>query len=322
MKKTIATALFLGMASSIFAAQRGETKVDSIVYDQGMQWKTFPSDKPVKAFAIQKDILWMATESGLHSMNMTRGSDKKDFAALGTVPATSITSLAVDALGNLWAATSGGVVLKTKDAFKVFTKENGLPDNNVNVVVAAKSGKVWAGTDGGACCYQAGAWTAYTVDKGLCGPKVRGIAIDNNNVVWMGTNKGISAFDGAKFTTYSMNNGLSWNDTKAIACDPKTNIIWAAVGEKDMNAYDGKTWKQYMEVVDGTIKCIMSDTQSRIWLGTTGGLVKFNGDEWVSDQQKIGIPANQTTHMVCDGQGNLWFGMDKGVMRVANPYPY
>jgi ligand-binding sensor domain-containing protein len=77
-----------------------------------------------------------------------------------------------------------------------------------------------------------------------------------------------------------------------------------------------------MEVVEGAIKCIMTDTQSRIWLGTAGGLAKFNGEEWITDQQKIGIPANQTTQMRCDAQGNLWFGMDKGVMRVANPYPY
>ena len=310
------------LTSTTFAAQRGESKVDSIVYDQGMQWKTFPSDKAVKAFAVQKDILWIATESGLHSINMLKGGDKKDLSTIGSISATSVSSLAVDASGTLWVGTASGVAMKTKDGFKIFSKDNGLPDSKVNAVVAAKNGKVWVGTEGGVGCYQGGAWNAYTVDKGLCGAKVRGIAIDNNNVVWIGTDKGISAFDGAKWTTHSMNNGLSWNDTKAIACDPKTNIIWAAVGDKDVNSYDGKSWKQYMEVVEGTIKCIMSDTQSRIWLGTSGGLVKFNGEEWVSDQQKIGIPANQATEMLCDGQGNLWFGMEKGVMRVANPYPY
>jgi len=322
MKRVFMTGIIVCMTASIFAAQRGETKVDSIIYDQGMQWKTFSSDKPVKAFALQKDVLWIATESGLHSMNIGKGGDKKDLTTIGSIPASSITSLAVDGSGNLWVGTGSGIALKTKDGFKIFSKENGLPDSKVNAVVAAKNGKVWVGTDGGACCYQAGTWSAYTVEKGLCGAKVRGIAIDNNNVVWLGTDKGISAFDGSKWTTHNMNSGLSWNDTKAIACDPRTSIIWAAVGEKDMNSYDGKSWKQYMEVVEGAIKCIMTDTQSRIWLGTTGGLIKFNGEEWVTDQQKIGIPANQAAQMVCDGQGNLWFGMEKGVMRVANPYPY
>jgi ligand-binding sensor domain-containing protein len=322
MKNSAIAGIIMCTAISIFAAQRGETKVDSIIYEQGMQWKTFSSEKPVKAFAVQKDILWYAAQTGLHMINMAKGTDKKDFSTIGSIPATSITCLAADATGELWVGTENGIAMKTKDGFKLYTKENGLPDNTINAIVPVKSGKVWVGTNNGAACFQSGSWTAYTVDQGLCGAKVRGIALDNNGVVWMGTEKGISTFNGSKWTTYTMNNGLSWNDTKAIACDPRTNIIWAAVGEKDINSFDGTSWKQYMEVVEGAVKCIMTDTQSRIWLGTTNGLVKFNGDEWVTDQQKIGIPANQATQMRCDAQGNLWFGMEKGVMRVANPYPY
>ena len=322
MKNAPFAVIIACMAVSVFAVQRGETKVDSIVYDQGMQWRTFSSDKPVRAFTTQKDNLYFASETGLHTMNMIKSSEKKDYTTIGTIPAASITTLATDGAGNVWVGTENGSAMKTKDGFKIFTKENGLPDNAINVIVPIKGGKMWVGTNNGACCYQAGSWTKYGVEQGLCGPKVRGITIDNNNVLWFGTDKGISSFDGTKWTAYTMNNGLSWNDTKAIACDPRTNIIWAAVGEKDVNSYNGKEWKQYMEVVEGAIKCIMADTQSRIWLGTSSGLVKFNGEEWVADQQKIGIPAKSVTQMHCDEQGNLWFGMEKGVMRVANPYPY
>jgi ligand-binding sensor domain-containing protein len=321
MKYSIITSIVFCMFFSLFAAQRGETKVDSIVYDKGMEWKIFPSDKPVKAFAVQKNYLWFASETGLHSLNMVKGSEKKDFASIESIPGSSITCLAIDETGNLWIGTENGIALKTKDGFKIFTKDNGLVDNAVNVIVCVKN-KVWVGTNDGACCYQSGSWTKYTTTDGLCGNKVRGIAIDNKNVIWFGTEKGISAFDGAKWTTHNMNNGLSWNDTKVIACDPKTNIIWAAVGEKDVNSYDGQTWKQYMEAVDGAIKCIMTDSQSRIWLGTSGGLVKFNGEEWVTDKDKIGIPAEHASQMYRDDHGNLWFGMEKGVMRVDNPYPY
>jgi ligand-binding sensor domain-containing protein len=118
-----------------------------------------------------------------------------------------------------------------------------------------------------------------------------------------------------------MKNGLSWNDTKALAYDAKKNMIWAAVGDKDMNAYDGKSWKVFMEVGDGIV-AIMADTQSRIWISTATGLMKFNGDEWVTDPQKIGITAAQVTQMQCDDKGNLWFGMESGVLKLDNPYPY
>jgi ligand-binding sensor domain-containing protein len=321
MKNMLTTLTVVILAVSLWAVQRGETKVDSVIYDQGMQWKTFSSDKPVKAFAFQKDVLWIATETGLHSMNMAKGSEKKDLAAIGALAVTDVTALAFDAAGVLWVGTPNGCAAKMKDGDKIFTKDNGLPDNSVNAILPVKGGKVWIGTNGGACVFQSGSWTNYTVDQGLCGNKVRCLAIDKHGVVWLGTEKGISAFDGSGWKKHTMNDGMSWNDTKVIGCDARTNTVWAAVGEKDMNSYDGKTWKTYMDVTDG-IRSIMIDSQSRVWIGTSAGLVKFNTEEWISDQAKIGIPANQVPQMICDEKGNLWFGMEKGVMRVANPYPY
>jgi ligand-binding sensor domain-containing protein len=76
-----------------------------------------------------------------------------------------------------------------------------------------------------------------------------------------------------------------------------------------------------MEVAEGVI-AIMADTQSRIWIATASGLMKFNGEEWISDPQKIGITAAQVAQMTRDEKGNLWFGMESGVLKLDNPYPY
>lgn len=308
------------MVLSLFAGQKGETKVDSVVYDQGMQWKTFPSEKPIKAFAILKDMLWIATETGLHSMNTVKSSEKKDLTAIGSLAVTDVTALAICSSGDVWVGTPDGCAVKMKDGDKIFTKDNGLPDNSVNAILPVK-GKVWVATNNGACVFQSGTWTHYSTDQGLCGNNVRCLAVDKDGTMWFGTEKGISAFDGSSWKKYSMDDGLSWNDTKVIGFDRRTNTVWAAVGEKDMNSFDGKTWKTYMDVAEG-IRSIMIDTQSRVWIGTSAGLVKFNGEEWISEQEKIGIPATQVAQMLCDDQGNLWFGMEKGVMKVENPYPY
>jgi ligand-binding sensor domain-containing protein len=320
MKNVLLAITVVTVALSAWAGQRGETKVDSVVYDQGMQWKTFPADKAVKAFAYFNNVLWVATETGLHSMNMVKGSDKKDLAAVGALAVTDVTALAFDASGVLWVGTPNGCAARMKDGDKIFTKENGLADNAVNAILCVK-GKVWVGTNGGACVFQAGSWTKYTADQGLCGNKVRCLAVDKHNAIWVGTDKGINAFDGSSWKKHTMSDGMSWNDTKVIGCDPRTGVVWAAVGEKDMNSFDGKSWKTYMEIADG-IRSIMVDTQSRVWIGTNAGLVKFNTEEWITDQAKIGIPANQVAQMHRDEQGNLWFGMEKGVMKVTNPYPY
>src|SRR5271157_3103465 len=102
MKKNIMAGIVCCAAISLFASQKGETKVDSIVYDQGMQWRIFSSPQPVKAFAVQKDILWFATESNLHSMNMVKNSDAQEYKTIGSVPATEITTCASDFSNNVW----------------------------------------------------------------------------------------------------------------------------------------------------------------------------------------------------------------------------
>jgi ligand-binding sensor domain-containing protein len=98
-------------------------------------------------------------------------------------------------------------------------------------------------------------------------------------------------------------------------------VAWAAVGSADVNCYDGKSWKVFTGVQEGIV-CIMVDTQSRVWLGTSSGLMKFNGEEWITDEAKLGVPAKLVTQMLRDRSGNLWFACEKGVVFLKNPYPF
>jgi len=315
--------ILVALAVSLFAAQKGETKADSMVYEKGMEWKVLPANGAVKRFCVQKDNLWYITDKGLSFLNMTsaKKNDVKVVANIGSIPSADATCVSTDLTNTLWVGTKNGCAVFVKDAFKIFTKDNGLADNMVNALATDKSGKTWICTDNGASVYQNGEWKTYTSKDGLAGDKVQCIAVAPNGTVWLGTNKGISSFDGAQWASHSMKTGLSWNDTKAIAIDPRNGSVWAAVGDKDINSYNGKEWKVFMEVGEGIIG-LMVDTQSRVWISTASGLMKFNGDEWVTDAQKLGITAAAPSQLYRDEKGNLWFGMESGVLKLNNPYPY
>jgi ligand-binding sensor domain-containing protein len=324
MKLSISAITLLAAIAAVSAgSQKHETKVDSISYETGAEWKIFQTGGAVRGFALSGNAIWSVTEGGITSVNIaaSKKSEAQTIKDLGGIPAADATCVAADNAGVIWVGTKSGVAMRTKDSFKVFTKENGLADNMVNKVFAAKGGKLWVATDNGVSVYQGGTWTSYTVKDGLAGEKVRDIVSGDAGSVWFGTNKGVSRFDGSTWTTYNMKSGLSWNDTHALAYDARSNTIWAAVGEKDMNSFDGKSWKVYMDVADGVV-AIMADSQSRIWIATASGLMKFNGEEWISDAQKVGITAAQVTQMHKDEKGNLWFGMETGVLKLDNPYPF
>lgn len=324
MKMRIMGIILAALSLPLFAgSQKHETKVDSMSYETGAEWKIYSTGGAVKGFALYNNTVWSVTEAGITSITVvaSKKGDMQTYKDLGGIPAKDATCIAVDYSGVVWIGTKAGLVMKTKDSFKVFTKDKGLSDNAVNKILPGRAGKLWIATENGVSLYQNGAWTAYTSKDGLAGDNVRDIVMGPDGTVWFGTNKGISCLNGTTWSTYNMKNGLSWNDTKALGFDSKTGKVWAAVGDKDINAYDGKSWKVFMEVGE-SIVAIMVDTQSRVWIATATGLIKFNGDEWITDPQKIGIKAAQVTQMQRDEKGNLWFGMESGVLKLDNPYPY
>jgi ligand-binding sensor domain-containing protein len=303
--------------------QSGEARADSVVYDQPTEWRLFSIDAPIHAIALQGTLLWCATESEVATIN-TKGGKKVDvqkIKALGTMPAAGITAMAIDKQGGVWFGGPNGAAVKSGAQYTVFTSENGLSDNKVTAFAVAADGAVWAGTENGVNQYLAGTWKQFTTKEGLVSNKIQAMCFDGKGALWIGTDKGISVFDGLKWKSYTIKDGMSWNNTKALAYDRRKETVWAVVGEKDVNSFDGEKWNVYMDIQQGIVS-IMVDSQSRIWFGTGTGLIKFNGDDWINDPKQLGVPATQAYQVLCDEKGNMWFAMENGVVYRANPYPF
>jgi len=303
--------------------QSGETRADSMVYDRPTEWRMFSVDWPVHAIALQGNILWCATESFVASVNTRSGKkvEMQKLKTLGPMPADSIAAIAVDKQGGVWFGGPNGAAVKNGAKVTGFTAENGLSDNRVNAIAIAGSGSVWIGTDNGADLYQAGTWKHYTVKEGLASNKIQALVVDGKGSVWFGTDNGISVFDGLNWKSYSTKDGMSSNDIRAMAFDRRKEVVWVAAGEKDVNCFDGKKWTVYMDIQQGIIS-IMVDTQSRIWFGSAAGLIKFNGEDWISDPKQLGVSAAQVYQLHCDEKGNMWFATENGVVFMTNPYPF
>jgi len=311
-------AMLIFGSAAVLLAEGG--KADSVVYQtEDVQWNTYPSAQAVKAFAFDGTTLWYTDGVAFKSLNTAKKRLSEAPSVAGVNPA-DVTCMAADNAGAFWFGTQTGVVMMTAKANTRFTAQSGLADDGV-LCIAGVGARVWVGTAKGASCYSAGAWKTYTSKDGLIDDKINCICTDDPGRTWFGTQKGISSFDGGMWKSYSMKTGLSWNNTQALGFDRKAGILWAAVGESDINAWDGKEWRQYISIQAG-ITSILVDTQSRIWFGHEGGLVKFNGDEWVNDPGKLGVTVSQVNQMLRDAQGNLWFGTEKGVVKMMNPYPH
>ena len=296
-----------------------QTKKDSIVYgDNTIEWRVIEAGEPVLAFAKSGNILWYSTATQAVKYDM-RTNSKTAYSKLGTTDAVGIKSIAHDD-GIFWFGNQSGVLMNKKDQFTLYSKENGLSDNLVNVVYSFQN-QVWVGTNKGINLYQNGAWKSITTAQGLAGDVVNAIINDSKGNVWIGTTQGITVYSNGSMKKYDASSGLSSGMVNALGYDARKNEIWAAVGEQDMNSFDGKKWNTYLDIFPQVV-CIMGDTQSRIWFGSKEGIVKFNGFEWLTEPGKVGFPAAMVNCMFKDVNGDLFFAIEKGILHMKNPYPF
>ncbi|MGI6394157.1 MAG: ligand-binding sensor domain-containing protein [bacterium] len=104
-----------------------------------------------------------------------------------------ISAITQDSKGILWFATSKGLFYLEKEQFKVLTVENGLPDNWILSLYAAKPGLLFAGTmrKGLAIVMDDGKIHTLSTMKGLCSDTIFSIVKDSDDLMWFTSTQGI-----------------------------------------------------------------------------------------------------------------------------------
>jgi ligand-binding sensor domain-containing protein len=210
-----------------------------------------------------------------------------------------ITDLAFDGDGNLWAASSGGVVRwNLVDGTHIkYTSEDGLADHSVSSVAIAADGTVWLGTRAGAVRFSgqaalddppADAWTTYTWKDGVPSEWITSVAVAPDGAVWVGTlREGAARFDGESWTGYRSEDGLVSNDVRAIAFAADgavwfgTCALWGpaslepppcfGVSRLEGAGTSSETWTTYSEedgLANNRVNAIAVAPDGAVWFGT------------------------------------------------------
>lgn len=91
--------------------------------------------------------------------------------------------------------------------------------------------------------------------------------------------------------------------------------------QKDISQYGHRSWQTDSGLPQNTVHAIAQTHDGYIWLGTEGGLVRFDGVQFVIYDKKA--PANLKSESInClfesigqDGKSDLWIGTDDGLVR-------
>ena len=114
----------------------------------GLTWTTFDQSDGLASSVVRSSatgdsgILWVATDNGVSRFD--------GVAATSFLVGHDISTVAVDALGRVWAAERGvGVHVYDGQSWITYGVANGLIDDRINVIGPHPMGDVWIGTEGG-----------------------------------------------------------------------------------------------------------------------------------------------------------------------------
>ena len=210
----------------------------------------------------------------------------------------SVHDIHQDKNGVLWFASNTGLYSYDGAKLNRLTTADGLPGDNVKVILEARDGKtLWIATYGGLAELRDGKINAWTEQNGLTGNHIRSLFEDERGTLWIGTyDSGLSRFAGGKFTNYKKENGLFSDGVFQILPDERGNF-WMSSNQGIYRV----SLSELEEVAEGRRQTIHS-----IAYGKSDGMLSTEAN---GGGQPAGIKMRD---------GRLWFPTQNGVA-IINP---
>jgi ligand-binding sensor domain-containing protein/serine phosphatase RsbU (regulator of sigma subunit) len=228
--------------------------------------------------------------------------------------------------GEIWLATDKEGIIRLLDD-KItgrFSRDNGLPSNQILNILEDHEGNTWLASFGqGALMFDDEKFLKYGPEEGISGNQVLSLLIDSEKKLYMATEDGFSCFrmEGNKISKlkfFSPSQGLNYEGATALT--KYGNKIWVGTNN-GINIYDGTNLTRFeynYRLPDLKISSLLVDSHNNIWIGTSGGYGKFTGDNLYTMSEEDGLIHNEIQTIIEDSKGRIWIGTFGGLVRLED----
>ncbi len=201
-----------------------------------------------------------------------------------------------------WAAASPDPIVATaspdiadlgRPAIRLYTDQDGLPQNAITALARDSSGYLWVGTKDGAAFYNGRRWTSLRFPPELGATQVQAMIAASDGSIWFGTlGGGVARYSGRDWSVFTTSNSaLPSNEVHALLetrSDSETVAIRAGTSN-GVGVYQHGEWSR-MPVIEGppgrnVIKALFESKSGdgAIWAGSeASGVSRFARGTWTT----------------------------------------
>ena len=228
----------------------------------------------------------------------------------------SITTLAQDATGFIWAGTEGGAYRYDGAEFRRWSVLDGLPSSWVECFSPDADGGIWIGTRRGLCRFRDGRVAAVTEPKELAQAEVKCLLRAADGQLWAATDQGL--FVRGPSGPFQLAPG--WPGGKAYWVCAGREGIWVGC-EQGLRLRKNGTWSTLGSEIGlsgAPVKAVEEDAAGHVWARTQSDLYlrKIPGGLFTHVDAGPVLNTIYEEQLEPDGQGGLWAPTVQGLLHL------
>jgi ligand-binding sensor domain-containing protein/signal transduction histidine kinase len=290
------------------SAEIGTVEIQSMITDShGMIW------------AAGRDLSRIEPETGQVSRRLPEPG--------GRVP--NIAYIYEDREGNIWASTNLGLERLSDVKFTTYTVQEGLSNDEINVVTAGASGRIWIGTMDGLACLVGGRIEPISLTANGQTPvstSVYSVYEDPQGVLWFGLGDTtlVRSENGRQQQVATLNRLPHTGPCWATGMQTDGNgDLWVGTGGAGLLRFrDSQLLKAYGPddgLQDPVVYSLAIDHDQRLWISEREGFDLLQGAALRPARGRDAtLPPKGAFCLYADSDGTVWAGTRNGLFRFRS----